>query len=256
MEITKELQQIMDEYGWKSIDEIDWNYISYSEKLSEEFIEKYFNEFDLYLICLYQKLPEEFIEKYFDKFDSIDLSYIHKYQKLSEEFIEKYWDKLDLFYICQYQKLSEKFMEKYIDKLDKNLVCIFQDLSKNFAKEHKLDMKLYDKVRRKMSYHQKVEEVKKYCEKYNLKFDEKNKCFYAYRNHDKYGRGMFSNSIFYKKGIYYKDYHLDMRKNIENNFGLGIFPKGNIKVKVLIKDWGIEIDRDDGKCRVWGFEIV
>ncbi len=36
-----------------------------------------------------------------------------------------------------------------------------------------------------------------------------------------------------------------MRENKENSFGLGIFPTGNTKVKVLIEDFG-----------VWGFEIV
>jgi len=79
-------------------------------------------------------------------------------------------------------------------------------------------------------------EVKRYCKKYNLEFDYKNRCFYAYRKHDSLGRGMYRKTIFYKKNTYYKDWHLDMRKDEKNSFGLGIFPKGNTKVKVLIKD--------------------
>ena len=47
-----------------------------------------------------------------------------------------------------------------------------------------------------------------------------------------------------------------MREEVENSFGLGIWPEGNTKVKVLIKDWGVKVNREDGKCRVWGFEIV
>jgi hypothetical protein len=47
-----------------------------------------------------------------------------------------------------------------------------------------------------------------------------------------------------------------MRKNIENSFGLGIWPKGNTKVKIKIEDWGVAVNKNDGKARVWGFEIV
>ena len=64
MEITDELQLIMDKYNWESIDKINWNYISYSEILSEPFIEKYINELNLSYISRYQKLSEKFIEKY------------------------------------------------------------------------------------------------------------------------------------------------------------------------------------------------
>ena len=67
---------------------------------------------------------------------------------------------------------------------------------------------------------------------------------------------MYNKTISYKKNKYYKDWHLDMRKNEKNSFGLGIFPEGNTKVKVLIKDWGVSVNRNDGKARVWGFEIV
>ena len=47
-----------------------------------------------------------------------------------------------------------------------------------------------------------------------------------------------------------------MRKNEENSFGLGIFPTGNTPVKVKIEDWGLEVNRKDGKARVWGFEVI
>jgi len=47
-----------------------------------------------------------------------------------------------------------------------------------------------------------------------------------------------------------------MRKDVKNSFGLGIFPTGNTKVKIKFEDWGVCVEREDGKCRVWGFEIV
>ena len=69
---------------------------------------------------------------------------------------------------------------------------------------------------------------------------------------------MFSKNISYKKDNYYKDWHLDMREEEQNSFGLGIFPKGNTPVRVKIGDWGVEVTNDGyrGKARVWGFEIV
>ena len=46
-----------------------------------------------------------------------------------------------------------------------------------------------------------------------------------------------------------------MNSNNENSFGLGIFPKGNTPIKVKISDWGVAVNRNDGKARVWGFGI-
>ena len=47
-----------------------------------------------------------------------------------------------------------------------------------------------------------------------------------------------------------------MRENIENSFGLGIWPKGNTPVKVKVKDWGVAVNRDDGKARVYGITVI
>ena len=50
-----------------------------------------------------------------------------------------------------------------------------------------------------------------------------------------------------------------MNPNNEDSFGLGIFPKTdktNVLVKIKVEDWGCEVNRDDGKARVWGFEII
>ena len=278
MKITQELQEIMDKYEWNSVKEIDWEIISRYEKLFEKFIEKYFHKLDLDYICRNQNLSEYFIEKHIKKlnlhyvsyrqklseefikkhFDKLNLKNICKFQKLSEKFIEIHFDKLNLDCICKYQRLSEEFIEKYFDKLNRYNICKYQKLSVKFVEKYfnKVYWEAYNEVNRKISYQQKIKEIKEYCKQYNLEFDEENKCFYAYREHDQCNRGIFNKTIFYKKGIYYEDFHLDMRKDKEYSFGLGIYPKGNIKVKVLIKDWGVEVNRDDGKCRVWGFEIV
>ncbi len=104
------------------------------------------------------------------------------------------------------------------------------------------------------SLEQKTKEVEEYAKKHNLQV--KDGFLYAFRNHDKFGRGVWNKTIFYEKGKYYRDWHCDMTKNEENSFGLGIFPQGNTPVKVKIEDWGLEVGRNDGKARVWGFEIV
>ena len=213
-------------------DKVNWENISACQKLSESFIREFKDKINWYNISIYQRLSESFIREFKDK---VDWFYISYSQKLSENFIKEFKDKVNWYFISIYQKLSENFIKEFEDKVNKNE---------------------YKAVNRKISYQQKLKEVKEYCEKYNLEFDYKNRCFYAYREHDMHNRGIFNKTISYKKNKYYKDWHLDMRKNKENSFGLGIFPKGNTKVKVLIKDWGVSVNRKDGKARVWGFEIV
>ncbi|NQS88816.1 hypothetical protein HQ584_03375, partial [Patescibacteria group bacterium] len=118
--------------------------------------------------------------------------------------------------------------------------------------------KVYSKLQKEICEEkplkQKRLEVKEYAKQYNLKTDEK--YLYAFREHDYFGRGVFNKTIFYKKGKYYRDWHCDMRENKENSFGLGIFPTGNTPVKVKIEDWGVAVSRQDGKARVWGFEVI
>ena len=232
-----------------------WGCISKYQKLSESFIREFKDEVSWDYISKYQKLSESFIKEFKDKVNWSDISLD---QKLSESFIREFKDKIDWYYIPKYQKLSESFIKEFKDKIYWDRISEFQKLSENFIKEFKdkVNKRTYKEVNRKISYQQKLKETKKYCKKYNLEFDYKNRCFYAYREHDEYNRGVFNKTISYKKNKYYKDWHLDMRKKVENSFGLGIFPEGNTKVKVLIKDWGVSVTRNDGKARVWGFEIV
>jgi hypothetical protein len=69
-------------------------------------------------------------------------------------------------------------------------------------------------------------------------------------------RGFFNKTISYEKGKYYKDWRWNMNKEDENSFGLGIFPKGNAKVEVKVEDWGVAVGREDGKARVFGFNVI
>ena len=218
-------------------------------------IEEFKDKANCINISYFQFLSEDFIREFKDY---IGWDIISKYQILPENFIREFKDEVSWIHISCYQTLSEEFIKEFKNYVDWNNISCFQTLSKPFIKEFKdkIDTKVYNKVHKTLSYEEKLQKVKEYCEKYDLTIDETNKCFYAYRNHDEHGRGNWNKTIFYKKGKYYKDWHLDMRKYIENSFGIGIFPKGNTKVKVLIEDFGACVNRKDGKCRVWGFEIV
>ena len=259
-EVKQEVEELIKKYKLScSIkefkDKVDWLYISSCQKLSESFIREFQDKVSWEDISKYQKLSESFIREFKNRIKWRCISYS---QKLSESFIKEFKDKVEWYYISSSQKLSESFIREFKDKVYWNRVSEYQKLSESFIRKFKdkINKKLYKAVNRKISYQQKLKEVKEYCKKYNLEFDYKNRCFYAYREHDIYNRGIYNKTISYKKNKYYKDWHLDMRKKVENSFGLGIFPKGNTKVKVLIKDWGVSVNRKDGKSRVWGFEIV
>ena len=211
-------------------DKVDWTDISANQKLSEKFIREFEDKVCWHAISSNQKLSEKFIREFEDE---VYWTYISRYQKLSEKFIREFKDKVDWTYISKYQKLSEKFIREFKDRVDRDL---------------------YKEVNRELTLKQKLEEAKQYAKKHNLKIDKN--YLYAFREHDFNGRGVFNKTLTYKKEKYYKDWHLDMRKEVENSFGLGIWPKGNTPVKVKIADWGVEVNRGDGKARVWGFEIV
>ena len=100
---------------------------------------------------------------------------------------------------------------------------------------------------------ERINRAKKYAAIHHLKTTEAG--FYAYREHDKWGRGQFQTTIFYKPGRTYRDWHCDPRSDEENSFGLGIWPKGNTRVFVRYEDFCVAVDRGDGKARVGGFRI-
>jgi len=233
--VKKEVERIIKELNFNCLveefkDKVDWSWISKNQKLSEEFIQEFK--------------------------DKVYWSWISKYQKLSEEFIEEFQNKVDWNWVSVYQQLSEEFIREFQDRVYWSCIPIYQNLSKEFIKEfkNKIDISIYKAVHQEKSLEQKKLEVQQYATKHNLKYDDE--FLYAFRKHDKRGKGVYNKTISYKLKQYYRDWHCDMRKDVENSFGLGIWPKGNTPVKVKIEDWGCEVDkRGDGKARVWGFEI-
>jgi len=211
---------------------------------------------DWYSISEYQPLSEPFIEKFEDK---VNWNSISVYQPLSEPFIEKWKDKVDWDCISECQSLSEPFIEKWKDKVNWDLISEHQPLSEPFIEKWKdnIDLEVQKRKHSPKSFEKKLKEIKEYAKTHNLEFDGDGNFLYAFRNHDKRGCGLWNKTIFYKPSIYYRDWHCDMDKSEENSFGLGIWPKGNTKVKVKVDDWGVSVGkREDGKARVWGFEVV
>jgi len=258
-------QELSEDFIREFQDKVDWIHISYFQKLSEDFIREFKNEVSWTNISRTQKLSEDYIREFKDKINWRDIS---RHQKLSEDFIREFKDKISWMNICRYQKLSEKFIIEFKDKVDWYNISECQTLSKKFLNEFKdkLDITLYNEVHQTKTKRQKEKEIKEYAKKHNLKFD--GEFLYTFRNHDQFGRGIFNKTISYKKGKYYKDWHCDIRKEEEDSFGLGIWPKGNppvgldiwpkgnTPVKIKVEDWGLEVNREDGKARVWGFEII
>lgn len=143
---------------------LDWDYISYHETLSEDFIENNLNNLNWKFISFKQNLSESFIEKHLNKIDWVGINHMNP---LSEDFIERYSDKIFWPTIAVRQNLSEKFIQKYIKRLGWRNVCPYQNLSEEFLENnlHQID---WDWISRK----QKLSEG--FIEKYSkhLKIDK------------------------------------------------------------------------------------
>ena len=201
------------------------------KKLSEGYIEKHSEEIDWYWVSEYQKLSERIIEKYKDK---VDWCWVSSCQKLSEEFIEKYSDKVDWNYISRCQILSEGFIEKHKDKIENVEIQL---------KTH----------HNHLTIEEKKDQLIKYAKKYELKFD--GEYLYAFREHDFNNSGIYNKTIYYDEKKIYEDWRCNLNSEDVNSFGLGIFPEGNIEVRIKI-DWlGCWVENSD-KLRVWKFEII
>ena len=254
---------------------VNWNFISYNQTLSEDFIRKFQNKVNWYYISRYQKLTEDFIREFKDK---VNWARISTYQKLSESFIREFQDQLNWNYISANQKLSEALIREFKDKVSWDSISAYQKLSEAFIREFQDQVywdfisccqtlsdsfieEFKDKIeinQQKLSHHdsrtteQKRQEISDYAKEWNLRFE--NDVLHAFRNHDQYGRGAFYSTISYKPGEYHRDWHCDLNPENENSFGLGILPKGNTPVEVKLEDWGVAvIDDERGKARVWAF---
>ncbi len=254
--------------------------ISKYQKLTEDFIRKFSDKLDPYFISEVQVLSEDFIREFKNY---VRWKAISSNQKLSENFIREFQNYVCWSGICQYQTLSENFIREFQDRVDWRRISFYQKLSESFVVEFKDCLDFFGTAKHQnfhpdfftqyclpnkffygqslfppKSDEQKLQEIKAYAEKYNLEFD--GEFLYAFREHDKWGRGVWNKTIRYDEiGKYYQDWHCDLDPRNIASFGLGIWPKNedvNTRVKVHYKDWGCEIKNDEGKGRVWAFTLL
>jgi len=101
----------------------DWRIISYTQKLSENFIRKHKDRVDWDSISSSQKLSMNFIREFQDKVDWSSISWT---QNLNMKFIREFQDRINYKRINQ-QKLSKNFILKNIEKLDLYLISKRQE---------------------------------------------------------------------------------------------------------------------------------
>jgi len=283
------IEEFENEVDWKHISEhcvlsenfirefknrVYWLHISEYQKLSESFIREFKDKVYWMRISEYQKLSESFIREFKDK---VDWNYISQYQKLFEKFIREFKEYVDWDCISTCQKLSEKFMRDFKEHINWRRISGYQKLTETFIREFKdkvywdkisycqkltsefieefkdkIDIEIQLSVNKEKTLEQKTIEVMEYAKKHDLKVE--NGYLFAFRNHDLAGRGVYGVKS-YEKGIYYKDWHVDMRETEDNSFGFGIWPEDKIEVKVKIEDWGVN-PLYTKKGRVWGFEMI
>ena len=150
----------------------------------------------------------------------------------------KEWNDLTKYqrdWVCRYQSLTQIFISK-----------VWNDLTED-QRDRVKSMKLPDKKER-------TKRARRYAKDHDLKIKDGH--LYAYRNHDKRGCGMWDKTRSYKKGKLYRDWHCDPREEVENSFGFGIWPEGNTPVRVPLEDFIVAVNRDDGKARVFAFEMI
>jgi len=238
------IEELLENTGYESEGDIEWDFVIQNKILSESFIEKYQGKMDWNLISQYQVLSEKFIKKYHSKFNWILIS---KYQNLSESFIEKCKGKMSWDLISAFQKLSEKFIEKHEDKVDWKFISAFQTLSESFIEKHKdkIDINAYNQFHK--SFIQKTNEIEQYAKQNNFYYNYQyiyGYTLFAYQNK----LVSFNKPITYDKiNHYYKSYW----EGIElNNYKKYVCDK---LIKINIDDWIIS-QRND--IYIKGFTII
>jgi hypothetical protein len=180
--------------------------------------------------------------------DSINWQNISAHQKLSEEFIREFTDKVNWDYISAKQKLSEDFIREFADKVNWVNISSYQNLSEEFRTQNNMSKAIVH------TKEQKLENMHAYAKEFNLKIE--NDTLFAYREHNKWNHGVHNRTITYNEiGKRYEDWHCNLDSNIENSFGLGVFPKGNVKVSVHVDDWGVWV-KDTNKGRALAFTLL
>src|SRR3990167_1011589 len=108
----------------------------------------------------------------------LDWGWVSEYQKLTAAELREFKDRLDWGWVSQCQKLTAADLREFKDRLDWGWVSRYQKAQPNKP--------------------ERINRAKKYAAIHHLKTTEAG--FYAYRNHDAWGRGSFNKAIIYASG--------------------------------------------------------
>jgi hypothetical protein len=260
---------LSEEFIRENSDKLDWYCIPIYQILSEQFIIENSNLIDWFLIARYQKLSEEFIRKNIDK---LKLDRISKFQKLSEEFIRDNSEKIDWYNISISQKLSEKFIKEFSDLVDWMTISAYQKLSEGFIRDNsnkvhwyriaryqKLSpefIKEYDLTIPKNCWLYKDKEFKREYIKDNTEYEIIGDKVIAYKSCRSDGYSAYNFQYHYEVG---GEYESNANYNIDenNSFGLSAWTKENALSHYPDgKLFKVEIDLEDIAAIVYeGYKI-
>ena len=268
---NKSITQRVNEYlgtDYKGlITKIEWENISKSQNLSEDFIREFQDKVYWYDISMYQKLSEEFIREFQNKVnwvliskhqklsessirecqDKVKWLYISIYQKLSESFIREYQDKVYWFCISKSQKLSEDFIREFQDNVDWYNISMSQKLSESFirefqdkvywwhiSKQQKLSNEFIEEFKDRLdlnrikdSWHYKTTEEKKQAVIDTGLYECHDTYFIAYKGIRSDRHSSFNFQYKYEKGGTYESW-CDCSDD-ENSFGLSVWDESNAR---------------------------
>ena len=235
--------------NYKSMDEVDWWWLTRCQILSEHFIREFQDKVDWGHISAYQQLSEDFIREFSDKVNWVCISV---YQKLSEDFIREFQDKFEWYYISKYQKISEDFIREFKDNMVWWL-CIskYQTLSESFIKE--FQERLGD-VKEKSWLYKDKEFLKQQVLNIGL-YECHDDYFIAYKGIRSNRYSAFNFQYQYLPGETYEA-HCDCTVD-ENSFGLSVWTEEKarefcnqliVKVKINYEDIG-RVVHEGGKIR-------
>ena len=189
---------------------IEFGYLPFNLKLSEDFIIKFQDKIDWITVSRYQKLSEDFIRKFQDK---VNWDYISTYQKLSEDFIREFVFQVNWYNISEYQKLSEDFIREFQYFVNLDNISNNQKLSDDFIKEFGLYISPNN-----MYYWTREKKLAKLKEKNNYEIIN-DEYIIAYKAIKCNRYSHFNFQYQYLKGNTYES-HCDPNNDEENSFGL------------------------------------
>ena len=249
---------LSEEYIRENSDKVNWTLISVHQKLSEGFIRENSDKVNWYYISKFQKLSENFIIENSNKVDWGCISYS---QKFSEEFIRENSDKVNWYNISKYQKLSEWFIRENSDSVDWVNICCYQKLSEDFIRENFDNLNCcYITIYQKLSpgfikeygldipetcWLYKDKEFKREYIKENTTYEIIGDKVIAYKTCRSDGYSKYNFQYYYEVGKEYEA-HADYNIDEEDSFGLSAWTEeGSLKYCNNGKLFKIEIDLEN-----------